>query len=114
MLERLKINYNNQIKKFHLFFNKLSNSLVNLIYLDDYYLKSNSNYFLVRNLLDLDIKLLKIPTKFLAPYFNINSYKSKELDELFSILDKIKKIYDSLHKDKDLINQINEIIYKNF
>ncbi|MFW9827890.1 MAG: class I SAM-dependent DNA methyltransferase [Candidatus Thorarchaeota archaeon] len=114
ILEKLKINSNNEIKKFYIFFNKLSNSLVNLIYLDDYYLKSNSNYFLVRNLLDLEIKSLKIPTEFLIPHFNINSYKSKELDELFSILDKIKNIYGSLNKDKDLINQINKIIKKNF
>jgi tRNA1(Val) A37 N6-methylase TrmN6 len=109
-LEKFKTSYNKKINILLTFFNRLSNSLVNLLYLDEYYLKSNSDYFLIRKLLGLEFKSIKIPTRFLIPYFNINSYNNCSLDELDYILNDIYKFFNDLYEDKNLIKQINKIV----
>ncbi len=54
----------------------------------------------------------KIPHKFLIPRFDISNYKVYSLNELDSILTKIKKLYNRLHNNRGLINQIETILGK--
>ncbi|NVM35223.1 MAG: Eco57I restriction-modification methylase domain-containing protein [Candidatus Lokiarchaeota archaeon] len=113
-IERFNNKYYNQILCYLKFFKRLSNSLVNLLFLDDFYLESNLDYYLLRNLFDLKIEPQKVPYKFLIPRFDINNYNTFSLNELNSILTKIKKLYSRLHNDTSLINQIDDQMKTNF
>ncbi|MFW9972148.1 MAG: class I SAM-dependent DNA methyltransferase [Candidatus Odinarchaeota archaeon] len=96
------------------FFEKLANSLVMLLFLDDFYLKSNLDYYILRDLIDLKRGSLKIPFKFLIPVFDIRNYKIYSLKELDSILTEINKLYAHLYGNQDLLNQLNHIIKNRF
>ncbi|MCK4380814.1 MAG: N-6 DNA methylase [Candidatus Lokiarchaeota archaeon] len=113
-IERFNNKYYNEIECYLKFFKILSNSLVNLLFLDDFYLESNLDYFILRELFDLNIEPPKIPYKFLIPRFDINNYKIYSLNELDSILTKIQKLYNRLHNNRGLINQIDDLMKNNF
>ncbi|GAH01449.1 unnamed protein product [marine sediment metagenome] len=87
---------------------------MSLLFLDDFYLESNFDYYLLRELFDLKIEPQKVPYKFLIPRFDINNYKIFSLNELDSILTKIKKLYSRLHNNTGLINQIDDLMKNNF
>ena len=114
VIERFKNKYYNEIQCYLKFITRLSNSLVNLLFLDDFYLESNLDYYLLRELFDLKIEPQKVPYKFLIPRFDINNYKIFSLNELDSILTKIKKLYSRLHNNTGLINQIDDLMKNNF
>jgi len=114
VIERFNNKYYNEIQCYLKFITRLSNSLVNLLFLDDFYLESNLNYYLLRELFDLKIEPQKVPYKFLIPRFDINNYKIFSLNELDSILTKIKKLYSRLHNNTGLINQIDDLMKNNF
>ena len=113
-IERFNNKYYNEIQCFLKFFKRLSNSLVNLSFLDDFYLESDLDYYILRDLFDLKIEPQKVPYKFLIPRFDINNYKIFSLNELDSILTKIKKLYSRLHDNTGLINQIDDLMKNNF
>ncbi|TET56327.1 MAG: hypothetical protein E3J52_12100 [Promethearchaeota archaeon] len=112
-LERFNNKYYNQIQNYLKFFKRLSNSLVKLLFLDEFYLESNLDYFILRELFDLNTEPKKIPHKFLIPRFDISNYKVYSLNELDSILTKIKKLYNRLHNNRGLINQIDDLMKNN-
>ncbi len=113
-IERFNNKYYNEIQCFLKFFKRLSNSLVNLLFLDNFYLESNLDYYLLRDLFDLKIEPQKVPYKFLIPRFDINNYKIFSLNELDSILATIKKLYKRLHDNIGLINQIDDLMKNKF
>ncbi len=113
-IERFNNKYYNEIQTYLKFFKRLSNSLVNLLFLDDLYLESNLDYYLLRDLFDIKIEPQKVPHKFLIPRFDINNYKIFSLNELDSILTKIKKLYSRLHNNAGLLNQIDDLMKNNF
>ena len=113
-IERFNNKYYNEIQTYLKFFKRLSNSLVNLLFLDDLYLESNLDYYILRDLFDLKIEPQKVPHKFLIPRFDISNYKIFSLNELDSILIKIKKLYSRLHNNAGLINQIDDLMKNNF
>ncbi len=113
-LERFNNKYYNQIQIYLKFFKRLSNSLVKLLFLDEFFLESNLDYFILRELFDLNIEPQKIPFKFLIPRFDIGNYKVYSLNELDSILTKIQKLYNRLHNNRGLINQIDDLMKNNF
>ncbi|MFX1530034.1 MAG: class I SAM-dependent DNA methyltransferase [Promethearchaeota archaeon] len=105
--------YYNQIILYLSFFKRLNNSLVNLLYLDKFYLNSNLDYYLLRDLLDLKIEPQYIPYKFLIPRFEGNNYRIFSLNELDSILTKIKILYNQLKTNIRLLNQIDDLMKNN-
>lgn len=108
-LERFNSQYYNEINGYLKFFNRLSDSLVNLLFLDEFYLESNLDYNILRDLFDLKIEPQKVPYKFLIPRFDINNNKIYSLNELESILTEINKLYNRLHNNTDLLNQLDEV-----
>ncbi|GAG85530.1 unnamed protein product, partial [marine sediment metagenome] len=46
--------------------------------------------------------------------FDISNYKVYSLNELDSILTKIKKLYNRLHNNRGLINQIDDLMKNDF
>jgi hypothetical protein len=120
LLSQLKYEYNlykpNFVKyltleKYFKFFKRLSNSLVKILFLDEFCLDSNLDYNILRDLLDLKIKLQKIPYKFIIPRFDLKVYSSNELN---SILTEINALYNQLHNNPDLLNQLDDITKYNF
>ncbi|MFX1503501.1 MAG: hypothetical protein ACFFDH_21235, partial [Promethearchaeota archaeon] len=92
----------------------LSNSLVKLLFLDEFYLESNLDYNILRDLFELKVEPQKVPYKFLNPRFDIKNYKIYSSNELNSILIEIDKLYNRLNNNPDLLNQLNDIIENNF
>lgn len=113
-LERLKKKYNNDIISHLRFFNSLSNSLVKLVFLDEFYLNSKFDYNVLRDLCDSEIEALKVPFKFIIPRTEIKNYKVYSLNELDSILTEISKLYNQLHNNIDLVNQLDHIMENKF
>ncbi|MFX0144530.1 MAG: class I SAM-dependent DNA methyltransferase [Candidatus Hodarchaeota archaeon] len=112
-LEKFDRKYYNQITIFLKFFNKLSNSIAKLLFLDDFYLKSNLNYNKLRDLLDLEVETLKIPIKFVIPIFKVKNYKVFTINELDSILSEINRFYNRFCNNKDLLIQSDKILKTN-
>ncbi|MFW9940198.1 MAG: TaqI-like C-terminal specificity domain-containing protein, partial [Candidatus Thorarchaeota archaeon] len=106
--------YYNQIILYLSFFKRLNNSLVNLLYLDRFYLDSNLDYYLLRDLFDLKIEPQNIPYKFLIPRYEGNNYRIFSLNELDSLLTKIKILYNQLKTNSRLLNQIDDLMKNNF
>ena len=102
--------YYNHISTNLIFFNRLSNSLVKLLFLDEFYLESNLDYNFLRELFSLNIELQKVPYKFLIPRFDIKNYRVFSLNELNTILDEINQLYKRLHFNERLLFQIDHII----
>jgi len=113
-LEGFKNKYQKDLKISFDFFNRLSNSLVKILYLDEVYLNSNLNYNILREMLDFKLESQVVPQKFLIPRFNIKNYKIFQINELDDILTEINELYNRLHNKRDLINQIDNVIKNNF
>jgi len=113
-IERFNNKYYNEIQCYLKFFKRLSNSLVNLLFFDDFYLESDLDYYILRDLFDLKLEPQKVPYKFLIPRFDIKNYKIFSLNELDSILTKIEKLYSRLYNNTGLINQIDDLMKNNF
>ncbi|MFX0028656.1 MAG: Eco57I restriction-modification methylase domain-containing protein [Candidatus Hermodarchaeota archaeon] len=92
------------------FFKKLSNSLVNLLYLDELYLKRNMNYHFLRDLLYSEESLNKIQFKYLLPRYETNKFKTYTLDEIEPIINRIKAHLEIINKNEGLIKQIKDIV----
>ncbi|MFX1502720.1 MAG: hypothetical protein ACFFDH_17295, partial [Promethearchaeota archaeon] len=106
--------YYNELNTVLNFYLKLNNSLVKLLFLDDYYLKFNLDYNFSRELMDSKLHSLKIPFKFFIPRFDTLNYKTYSLHELDSILIEINKLYSYLNSNKDLLNQLNHLQKNSF
>ncbi|UCD00479.1 MAG: N-6 DNA methylase [Promethearchaeota archaeon] len=113
-LERFNSKYYKEINTNFTFFNRLSNSLVKLLFLDKFYLESNVDYNFLRELFDLKNEPQKVPYKFLVPRFDIRNYKIYSSNELDFILTEINKLYKRLHDNTGLLNQIDHIIKNDF
>ena len=107
----LKKKYKQEIVNLISFFSNLNNALVKLMYLDEYFLKSNIDYSVVREFLFSKFTI-KISFKYLLPRFNVLKYESFQLNELESVLVAIKKFYNLIISDKVLVNQFNDILFK--
>ncbi|MFX1279945.1 MAG: Eco57I restriction-modification methylase domain-containing protein [Promethearchaeota archaeon] len=108
----LKEKFQEEIISLIQFFNNLGNSMVNLLYLDDLYLEHNIDYYLLRELLYSKENLNTIPFKYLFPRYKIDKYNTYTLDELESIINKIRAHSEFISNNELLIKQINEIINK--
>ncbi|MFX1571159.1 MAG: class I SAM-dependent DNA methyltransferase [Promethearchaeota archaeon] len=108
-LKFLKEKYQSEIFRFIRFFKKISNGLVNLLYLDDFYLESNLNFNEIRELLYSELNLKSIQFKYLLPRYNINKYFTYSLEELDYILNGVKNFLNMIHENKSLLYQIDEI-----
>ncbi|MFX1553918.1 MAG: Eco57I restriction-modification methylase domain-containing protein [Promethearchaeota archaeon] len=113
-LQQIKDKFYTIIIKNLNFFNRLSNSLVNLLYLDDFYIKSNLNYDILREFLDLKIEMLNIQVKFLTPRFNLENYEIYQQNELEVILVEINKLYNRLSNNTSLLGQMDHITKNQF
>ena len=109
-LEYLKKNYQIEIEKFLRFFLKLSNALVNLLYLDEFYLESNKNFNSIREFLYLKVDLVRIQFKYLLPRYQINKYKTYSIEELKTTLNDIENFFNIIHENKLLLDQIDRIL----
>ena len=96
------------------FFKKLNNSLVDLLYLEKYYLKSNKHYNHLRELLNSTKVIIETQNKYILPRFHLQNYKTFKMDELEPVLAEIKDLYKTLIIDEILINEINDIINNNY
>jgi hypothetical protein len=112
-LKKFKEKYNDEISSFLTFFNNLSNSLVKLLFLDDFYLNNDLNYNKLRNLLDLRGNYYQIPFKFVIPNYHIKKYRNYSLDELDCILIEIIKLYNQIQSNSGLLQQIDNILKLN-
>ncbi len=92
-------------------FNNLSNSLVNLLYLDELYLDSNKDFNYLRELLYSNIQLNKIQFKYLLPRYQIKNYHTFTIEELELTLDEIKNSLNKILENEILLNQIQETQY---
>ncbi len=108
-LDKLMMKHKNDIISQLKFFNTLSNSLVKLVFLDEFYLDSNLDYNFLRDLCNLKIEALKVPYKFLIPRTDIINFKVYSLNEVDFILTEISKLYNQLHNNTELIDQIDSI-----
>jgi len=106
--------YYDRIMVYLRFFKRLNNALVNLLYLDNFYLDSNLDYYLLRDLFNLKNEPQNIPHKFLVPRFEGNNYRIFSLNELDSILTKIKILYNQLKTNTRLINQLDDLMKNDF
>ena len=111
-LEYLKKNYQIEIEKFLRFFLNLSNALVNLLYLDEFYLESNKNFNSIREFLYLKVDLVRIQFKYLLPRYQINKYRTYSIEELKVVLDDIENFFNTIHENKLLLDQIDQILYE--
>ncbi|MFX0135108.1 MAG: Eco57I restriction-modification methylase domain-containing protein [Candidatus Hodarchaeota archaeon] len=108
-IQHVKDKYYNNIIRQANFFNRLSNSLVKLLYLDDFYLKSNLNYNILREFLDFKIETLNLQVKFLNPRYSLQNYELYQLNELEAILFDISEIYHRLSNKTALLDQMDHI-----
>jgi SAM-dependent methyltransferase len=108
-LQQFKEKYLRTILENINFFNRLSNSLVKLLYLDDFYLKSNLNYDVLREFLDIEMEMLNLQVKFLTPRFTLQNYNTYHLNELEVILIDINKLYNRLSNNAALLGQMDNI-----
>ncbi|MFX1390219.1 MAG: class I SAM-dependent DNA methyltransferase [Promethearchaeota archaeon] len=109
-IKKLKTNYTKNINNYLLFFNRLSNSIVNLLYLDSLYLESDLDYKSLRELSRSTNVTLNFPFKFILPRYLIKNYKIYQPNELVFILSKIEQFYNDLINNKNLLKEIGEII----
>ncbi|MFX0022379.1 MAG: Eco57I restriction-modification methylase domain-containing protein [Candidatus Hermodarchaeota archaeon] len=109
-LVKFKKKYFQELNSYLIFFTKLSDSLVKLLYLDELYLKYNLDYKILRDLLNLNRNFIQIPPKFWMPYFQVKNYRLYSLDELESIVGEIIKFYSQFAGNKELLNQVDKIL----
>jgi len=95
--------------------NKITNSLVCLLYLDNYYQQLNKDFKKVREFLyEGENKTKDISIKHLLPRFQIESYKIYTAEELDLIIIQIKNFLNGILENQLLLNQIEEIIGMDF
>ena len=83
---------------------------MDLLYLENYYLKSNKRYNNLRELLNSKMAIIETQNKFLLPRFYIQKYNTFQINEIEIIMTDIKDFYNTLIKNKILIKEINDII----
>ncbi len=109
-LKFLKEKYQIEIDRLIRFFKKLSNCLVNLLYLDDLYLESNLDFNNIRELLYSKVNLNGIQFKYLLPRYHIYKYDTYSLEELKLTLDEIKNFLNDILENEPLLYQIDQIL----
>ena len=92
------------------FSNKITNSLVNLLYLDKLYLASDKNFDEVRKILNSENDVVQIQLKFLQPRFRIEKYTIYSTEEVEQNLNDIKNFLNKIYKNQVVLNQIDEIL----
>jgi len=110
--ERIRDKYSINIDKILTFFRNLSNSLVKLLYLDEFYLKSQLDYNIIRKILyfDFNRQISNLRFKYILPRFEMQKYSICSLDELELNLIEIKKFFDKTYEDIKLVNQMSSIL----
>ena len=103
-----------EIDKYLDFFKELSNSLVNILYLEKYYIHSKMEFQSLKELLYSKPDPIKIHLKFLLPRFHIQKYEIFQIEELKSMVGEIKHFYDKISKNKALINEMECINKEDF
>jgi hypothetical protein len=94
--------------------NKITNSLVNLLYLDKLYLAFNRNFHAVRQFMNSENNVDKIQFKYLLPRFQIHKYDMYSTEELVLNLNEIKNFLNRTIENELLLNEIDEIISFSF
>jgi tRNA1(Val) A37 N6-methylase TrmN6 len=95
--------------------NKITNSLVSLLYLDNYYLELNKDFNMLREFLfDKENWVKSIQIKHLLPRYQIENYKMYTAEELDLTLIEIKNFLNRILENKILLNQIDEIMGLDF
>ena len=92
------------------FFKKLNNSLVTILYLENYYSNANEKYYHLRKLLYSKPGQSKIQHKYFLPRFEINKYYTFQLDELKKILVEIKDLHELTINNKTLVKEMDDLI----
>ena len=103
-----------EIDRYLDFFKKLSNSLINVLYLEKYYIHSKMEFQSLKELLYSKPDPIKIQLKFLLPRFRIKKYEVFQIKELKSMVGEIKHFYDKISKNKALINEMECINKEDF
>ena len=95
------------------FYKNLTNTLVNVLYFKDIYSKSNIRFNLLTELLYSRDHIPNIQFKYILPRFNLSKFKTYQNNELNSIFYKINNFYKELNQSDKLLNQMENISYKN-
>jgi hypothetical protein len=93
---------------------KITNSLVNLLYLDKLYLTFNKDFFKVREFLYSENIAGKIQIKYVLPRFQIKKFTLYSSEELERNLNEIKNFLNKIIDNEVLLNQIDEIMRLRF
>ncbi len=93
---------------------KITNSLVNLLYLDKLYLEFNKDFKIVREFLYFEDEMKNFQIKYLLPRYQIKNYNIYTAEELDLTLIEIKNFLDRILENKELLNQIDEIMSFDF
>lgn len=112
--QSLKIRFKDDIMNLVKTSNKITNSLVNLLYLDRLYLASDKNFYEVRKLLNSENDIHQIQLKFLLPRFRIEKYIIYSTEEVELHLNDIKNFLNKILENRVLLNQIDEILSFSF
>jgi hypothetical protein len=107
-----KENFQSEIATLIVFYNILSNALVNLLYLDDLYIESNQDFTLLRELLYSKSITSNIQFKYLIPRYKIKNFRTYSKEELILVLEEIKNIKNKIIENEDLLHQIDQIMNK--
>ncbi|MBY8983655.1 MAG: Eco57I restriction-modification methylase domain-containing protein [Candidatus Lokiarchaeota archaeon] len=94
--------------------NKITNSLVSLLYLDMLYLASNKDFYELREFLNIENVSDKIQIKYLLPRFQLEKYNLYSVEEIELNLNEIKKFLNQILQNEVLLKQIDEIISFSF
>lgn len=92
------------------FFKKLNNSLVTILYLENYYSNANEKYYHLKKLLYSKPGQTKIQHKYFLPRFEIKKYLSFQLDELKKILVEIKDLHEATINNKTLVKEMEDLM----
>ncbi len=109
-LQSLKERFQDEIVNLIQTSNKISDSLVNLLYLDKLYLRSNKNFDKVREFLYSENGVNKIQVKYLLHRFQIEKYTMYSSEELERNLNEIKIFLNKIHENEVLLDQMDEIM----
>ena len=99
-----------EIERYLDFFKNLSNSLVTILYLEDYYSRTNKDYYNLRKLLYSKPGESKIQNKYLLPRFEINKYETLQIDEIKKILVEIESIHESIVTNKKIVKELEDLM----
>ncbi|MHA1985624.1 MAG: Eco57I restriction-modification methylase domain-containing protein, partial [Promethearchaeota archaeon] len=95
--------------------NKITNSLVNLLYLDNYYLGLKKDFNKVREFLfEKENKMRDIQIKYLLPRYQVENYKTYTAEELSHTINEIKNFLNRFLENRVFMNQIDEIMRFDF